>query len=76
MFSMIDKLLYGLARVIGYTLAFPGNLLWKFGYNGYYGFKGGKVAIVNSVVPKPPTPTPTASAPVTPAPTATAAAAA
>lgn len=61
---MINKLVYGLVRVLGYGLAFPGNKLWKFGYNGYYGLTGGKVAIVNSVLPTPPS-VPTASAPIT-----------
>lgn len=42
------KLVYGLARVTGYGLAFPGNVLWKFGYNKYTGQTGGTVAIVGT----------------------------
>lgn len=62
--SLFHHLLWGIVRVVGYVAAFPGNLVWKIGYNGYYGLSGGKVVIVGSQ-PVTPTVTPTASAPVT-----------
>lgn len=52
---------YALLRFSGYIIALPGNLLWKFGYNKYYGYTGGKISIVGSVpTAKPPVQPPTA----------------
>lgn len=63
--SLVHKLLWGAVRVTGYVAAYPGNLAWKIGYNGYYGLSGGKVAVVGSKPTVTVLPPPTASAPVT-----------
>lgn len=63
--SLVHKSLWGIVRVIGFIAAYPGNLVWKIGYNGYYGLSGGKVAITGSKPTSAVMTPPTASAPVT-----------
>lgn len=60
MLEELNRCVFGVVRLIGFALAFPGNMLWKYGYNHYYGLHGGKVAIVDSVFLPPPPMPPTA----------------